>query len=69
MADVNFVEYGENAERIFGSMEDTSEFMATNGYALGSVLGAWIVLFIFLALVIMILWFGKSFIKKFISNF
>lgn len=61
MVDVNYIEYGTNLVRDTHSVEDFSGFLATNGYAIGVVLGLMIVAFFFCLILI----FGYRLIKKF----
>jgi len=60
MTDVNFVEYGENLTRDSYSVEAFTSFLATNGYAIGVVVGLLLVLFFFG----LILVFGVQVLKK-----
>ena len=47
MADVNYLEYGTNLVRTTSSLEDITGFLATNGFAIGVVIGLIIVCFFF----------------------
>jgi len=51
MADVNYVEYGEDALRVTDSIGDVAQFGSDNGYELGVI----IAIFIFMALLLFIL--------------
>lgn len=46
MSDVNYIEYGSNALRVFDSATDTATFLGANGEIVGTILVVVIILFL-----------------------
>lgn len=64
MTDVNYVKYGIDAVNMTYAADPFTSFLATNGYAIGSVLAIVVILFI-IAFVIV---FGFTKLKKLIPR-
>ena len=63
MADVNYMEYGENAVRVLDSGEDFTEFANQNGDVIG-VFIAFLIIMFFVALILVMLF---KFVPKIIN--
>jgi len=60
MADVNFVEYGENALRVTDTAGDGLEFLAMNGYEIGTLFALFIIIVIILGILILMFKYGRK---------